>query len=74
MSGLSFAPVFGDGMVLQREKMLTVWGTTDGEGSVRVYLGDFRSEAVTVDGEWKCTFPPMAAATGLTLLAKQGEV
>ena len=72
MSGLSFAPIFGDGMVLQREKMLTVWGTTDGEGSVRVYLGDFRSEAVTVDGEWKCTFPPMAAATGLTLLAKQG--
>ena len=72
MSGLSFAPIFGDGMVLQREKMLTVWGTTEGEGSVRVYLGDFRSEAVTVDGEWKCTFPPMAAATGLTLLAKQG--
>ena len=72
MSGLSFAPIFGDGMVLQREKMLTIWGTTDGEGSVRVYLGDFRSEAVTVDGEWKCTFPPMAAATGLTLLAKQG--
>ena len=72
MSGFSFAPIFGDGMILQREKMLTVWGTTDGEGTVRVYLGDFRSEAVAVDGEWKCTFPPMAAATGLTLLAKQG--
>lgn len=72
MGGFSFAPIFGDGMVLQREKMLTIWGTTEGEGTVRVYLGDFRSEAVVVDGKWKCIFPPMKAATGLTLLAKQG--
>ena len=72
MSGLSFAPVFGDGMVLQRDKELTIWGNADSEGPVRVYLGDYRSESSVVNGKWKCSLPPMDAATGLTLLAKQG--
>ena len=72
MGRLTFAPIFGDGMVLQRDKALTVWGTADTEGTIRVYLGDFRSESSVVDGTWKCTFPAMKAATGLTLLAKQG--
>ena len=71
MGSFSFAPIFGDGMVLQRDKELTVWGTSDGEGTVRVSLGDFRSESVVTGGVWKCTFPPMKAAAGLTLLAKQ---
>lgn len=72
MGEFALAPIFGDGMVLQRDKELTVWGTADTEGTVRVYLGDFRSESSVVDGTWKCTFPAMQAATGLTLLAKQG--
>lgn len=72
MGSLSFAPIFGDGMVLQRDKELTVWGTSDEEGTVRVYLGDLRSESAVINGTWKCTFPPMKAAAGLTLLAKQG--
>ena len=73
MSGLSFAPIFGDGMVLQRDKELIVWGSADSNGTVRVYLGDCRSESCVVHGRWKCAFPPMDAAAGLTLLAKQGE-
>ena len=73
MSGLSFAPIFGDGMVLQRDKELIVWGSADSDGTVRVYLGDCRSESSVVHGRWKCAFPPMDAAAGLTLLAKQGE-
>lgn len=72
MEKLSFAPIFGDGMVLQRNKELTIWGKASGEGPVRAYLGDYRSESNVINGEWKCSFPPMEAATGLTLLAKQG--
>ena len=72
MEKLSFAPIFGDGMVLQRNKELTIWGKASDEGTVRVYLGDYRSESNVINGEWKCSFPPMDATTGLTLLAKQG--
>ena len=72
MSRLSFAPIFGDGMVLQRDKELTIWGNANSEGPVRIYLGDYRSESSVVNGKWKCSFPPMDATTGLTLLAKQG--
>jgi len=72
MNDFAFAPIFGDGMVLQRDKQITVWGTSGSEGTVRVYLGDYRSESTVSDGVWKCALPPMSAATGLTLLAKQG--
>ena len=73
MGNFAFAPIFGDGMVLQRNKELTIWGTAEREGTVRVYLGDYRSESSVIDGVWKCTFPPMDAATDLVLLAKQGS-
>ena len=53
MEKLSFAPIFGDGMVLQRNKELTIWGKASGEGTVRVYLGDYRSESNVINGEWK---------------------
>lgn len=59
-------------MVLQRNKKITIWGTAQEEGTVRVYLGDYRSESRVVGGKWKCTFPPMDAASDLTLLAKHG--
>lgn len=73
MNSFAFAPIFGDGMVLQRDKELTIWGTSGSEGTVGVYLGDFRSESAVVDGAWRCTIPPLKAAAGLTLLAKQGD-
>lgn len=73
MNGLALAPIFGDGMVLQRDKELAIWGTSDGKGTVRVYLGDFCAESTVVNGLWKCTFPPLETATGLTLLVKQGS-
>lgn len=72
MNHFAFAPIFGDGMVLQRDHALTIWGTSDSEGTVRVYLGDFCAESSVADGVWKCVLPPQKAAVGLTLLAKQG--
>ena len=72
MEAFAFAPVFGDGMVLQRGKPITIWGSAPAGGTIRVYLGDYRTESSVAEGVWKCTFPPMDAATGLTLLAKQG--
>ena len=72
MNSFAFASIFCDGMVLQRDKELIIWGTSSCEGTVRVYLGDVRSESMVVDGVWRCTIPPLKAAAGLTLLAKQG--
>ncbi len=72
MGSFAFAPIFGDGMVLQRDHVLTIWGTSDEEGTVRVYLGDFRAEGTVADGVWKCILPPQKAAVGVTLFAKLG--
>lgn len=70
---MKFAPIFGDGMVLQRDRELTVWGTSQREETVCVSLGDLRAESSVINGSWKCTFPPQKAAWNQTLLARQGE-
>lgn len=73
MDKLAFASIFSDGMVLQRNKELTIWGSAIREEDVSVRLGDCCAKSSVVNGMWQCTFPPMEADTGLTLLAKQGE-
>lgn len=73
MGGFAFAQIFGDGMVLQRDKELMIWGTSDREGTVQVQLGGLWAESTVSDGRWKCALPPMKTACGLTLLAKQDD-
>jgi sialate O-acetylesterase len=60
-SGL--ADVFGDQMVLQRDKKLPVWGWTENPGqAVAVKLnGQLRTATSSVDGRWSVTFDPMPA-------------
>lgn len=71
MNGFAFAPIFGDGMVLQRDRTLTVWGTSDCRSAVHVSLGAFRGDCAVENGTWKCVLPPMKAGRGLTLCASQ---
>ena len=66
--GLSVSPLYSDNMVLQRRKPLAISGTADAGDKVTVKLGGTTLKAETgLDGRWSVEFPPMEAATGLTL-------
>ncbi len=54
--------VFGDSMVLQRDKPLPVWGWADPGEKVAIAIGDNRADA-TADaaGRWRVTLKPMPA-------------
>jgi sialate O-acetylesterase len=55
--------LFGDGMVLQRDKPVKVWGWSDQGGQVQVAFAGQRVDAkVNADGKWVATFEPMAAS------------
>lgn len=62
--------VIGDNMVLQRDRLVPIWGTADPGELVRVNFGD-RSTSVTTDssGNWKVLIGPFPAnATPATML------
>ena len=66
---VELAAPFADGMVLQREMPVRVWGTADAGEKIQVVFGD-RSAAAVADasGKWMAELPPMAACkTGRTL-------
>jgi sialate O-acetylesterase len=67
-----FAGVFGDHMVLQRDREILVWGTADPGAALELTLGD-RSVAATADaaGDWKATFEPRPAGGPYTLALGQ---
>lgn len=65
---LSLPTVYDDHMVFQRGKDINVRGFCDKDGEViTVSLGDSVGTAITTDGEWQVTLPPMEATFGLTL-------
>lgn len=68
---VTFAPLFTDGAVLQREKPVTVWGAADPGESVTVSFGGQSCSAVAdAGGQWAVVLPALAAnATGLDLTA-----
>ncbi len=72
-SGL--ADMFGDHMVLQRDKNLPVWGWTENSGqAVTVkFNGQTRTATSSVDGRWSVTFDPMPAG-GPYVLELDGRV
>ena len=56
------APIFGDGMVLQRHKPIRIWGTGVAGSSVTATLGDDTATAVVdPDGSWSLTLPERGA-------------
>jgi sialate O-acetylesterase len=62
MSELRFADAFGDHMVLQAEKDVSVWGYGAAGKTVRVSFGDQAASArVGKDGRWFAQLPPMPA-------------
>lgn len=60
---LSVSKLFGDGMVLQREKPVNVWGWADKGEVVSVSFADQTVEAKANEaGKWVATFEPMKAS------------
>lgn len=65
-------PLFSDNAVLQRGRLLPIWGTAIPGETVTVSMGEF-SKSVVADaaGDWLVSFPPQSASTTpLTLTAK----
>ena len=67
-SGLAARPVaaeikthglFTDNMLLQRERKVSIWGTTDKPDAVTVKFGDQSVSATPADGKWKAELAAM---------------
>ena len=75
MAELQIASIFGDHMVLQRQKSIRVWGTAAAGGTVTVILSDDRVAATTVvgsDGLWSTQLAAREAGRGLLLTITDG--
>lgn len=72
---LELPRVFGDGMVVQREKPAHVWGWGDRGDSITVeFNGQSRKTTVGDDGKWLLALDPMPAnAKPQALTVKGGK-
>src|SRR5579862_2995802 len=58
--------IFGDHMVLQRDKPVRVWGWADAGEKVTVTIGSEHAEATGDEhGRWKVELPPVSAKSAL---------
>ena len=72
-SGLSMARIFSDGMVLQRNEPIHIYGFANTGATVTVTLAGNTATATAVDGEWEVTLPAMPAGKNLTLEVASGD-
>jgi sialate O-acetylesterase len=69
----TFARIFGDHAVLQRERPIAVWGSAAPKAEVTVSLNGQSAKAVADgSGRWRVTLPKMAAGGSYTLSASAG--
>lgn len=73
--GLTLSPIYGDGMVLQREVPLGIAGTADAGETVFVSVQGRKAGAVTGgDGRWKVVLEPLAlSAEPLTMVVETAK-
>lgn len=71
---LRLPALFGDHMVLQRERPIPVWGRADPETEVRVRLGDRRrTTRAAANGSWRVSFPARKVGDPLDLVIEAGD-
>lgn len=73
MSNFSSAAIFSNNMVLQRDKMVKIFGEGENGASVRVEIDGIVKETVVHDEKWQVLLPPHAAKLGLTMKISCGE-
>lgn len=74
---LTVASIFGEHMVLQRDKEITIWGTSISNDEITVELNGQIQTTTTNKTKWKVIFPPMEASFKTTMnisSKKLGEV
>ena len=71
-SGCRMNPVFSEGVVLQRDRPVRIWGTARPGENVRVsFGGQTRIATAAADGSWMVVLDPMSASkNGRDLVAK----
>ncbi len=67
MSRIRMAMIFQNGMILQRNKRINLWGEADGCRRIHIKLNQAVENAVVENGTWRVSLPEMEAASGLTL-------
>ena len=74
-SRLELASPFSDGMVLQRERPVNVWGFASPGAKISVSFGGNNAEALADNsGRWKTKLPPLAASfEARTLVAESAN-
>ena len=73
MSAFSPAAVFSNNMVLQRDKIVTVFGYGENGSSVTAEIDGQKRTATVRDGKWSLLLPPHGAADGLTMTVSCGD-
>ncbi len=59
---LCMPKIFSDGMVLQRDMPVKIWGTADAGAEIKAEFGDVKASArAGADGKWSLTLPKMKA-------------
>lgn len=72
--GLKLPAIYGNNMIIQRNKPFTLSGTADAGAKVTARLGKEKcSTRAANDGKWQLEFPPLAAGTRLTLKVKSND-
>jgi len=72
---LKFAAVFSDHMVLQREKLLPIWGWADSNERVTVkFAGQKITATADTHGKWLVKLDPMPASAEARTLVVQSEM
>ena len=70
---LRLPAIFADGMVIQRDKPIVVWGWATPAATVSVKLGARSTRATaSADGAWKATLPAIPAGGPFTLALQSG--
>ena len=67
MSKIKLPLIFQDGMILQRQRPVCIWGWADEGSRISVQLAGESAFAIAQNGEWKTFLPSMEAGTGYTL-------
>ena len=72
--GLSLPAIYGDNMIIQRNKPFTLQGTANAGAKVTARLGkEKRSVRASDDGKWQIQFAPLERGEGLKLEVKSED-
>lgn len=72
--GLSMPEIYGDGMVLQRNKPLKISGTANAGEKITVSINGISESTIASNtGKWTITLPPLKENTGLTMTVTAGK-